>query len=431
MPVEPITLPISRTAFATALRTGHGRAQQHIQQYGADGLEDLLIEACLTCRTFDPQCEAQRAPWLFSMIDAAQMHAAVFEAIKTEGLLPTHDTWDLRQRSALLKALATGGLVTAKTLLYESLAYRSDTVDVIAAEDIVALDGVDGLIHVARHLGQWLRDDPDFWVDDALYMQCFESDAAKQGLARFEHAAASDTDISRYLAAVHHKPVSVTGRKTIPSLNIASDILAHLDEKPKDPCHWFSRWGAQTSSVQREIIFAALISTAEPEHATKLFKCFTKTGLPRFERRLLRWITHTPKRRRWAAVTAFASLNHPEVRTMGMQLMAEGDVANGLALLVKNFAEEDFSTCAEYFTSFENDDELHDVVWQILRLCESNPRDESIDCLLYVYERSPCSACRSRAVNMLIDAKLAPDWLLGEAALDADPDTRKLIASAH
>ncbi|MDD1017318.1 hypothetical protein [Pseudomonas rubra] len=431
MLIAPVTLPITRSAFAAALRTGHGRVAQQIEQQGCSGFEDLIIEACLTCLAHDPQVEAERAPWLFSIIERAQLQEMVFEAIKAKGLAPScEDRHDLNQRSALLKALAVAGMDNAKTLLYASLARMPDTADVIAADDIVTLDGVEGLIHVARQLGQWLQADADFWVDETLYGQFAAAPGAEQGLALLARAAASDADIARYLAEVRKTRESVTGCTPDASLAAytASDIVAHLHNKPADPCHWFRGWGAQASGDQREAIFMALMKTEQPEHAKRLFKCFAKTGAPRFEQRLLRWVDQPDKSLRWAAVTALATVKHPELRKTAKHLMAGGDITNGIALLVKNFVEGDFSTCLEQLARLENPDELHRAVGQLLRLCEANPGNQALDCLLYVYEHSPCSTCRKQAVKALIDTNTAPGWLLLEAAFDVDPDTRALVA---
>lgn len=51
---------------------------------------------------------------------------------------------------------------------------------------------------------------------------------------------------------------------------------------------------------------------------------------------------------------------------------------------------------------------------------------EALDCLLYVYEFSPCSTCRKRAVKALTDVNTAPAWVLAESAFDADPEKRAL-----
>lgn len=109
-------------------------------------------------------------------------------------------------------------------------------------------------------------------------------------------------------------------------------------------------------------------------------------------------------------------------------MIADGDIANGVALLVNNFDADDFSMCAGHLARLDDADEAHHLVGELLDLCEAHLGDEALDCLLYVYEYSPCSTCRRRAVKALTDTITAPVWVLTECALDADPETRAIAA---
>lgn len=423
-------LPLSTTAFATALRTGHGRAMQQVEQHGSNGLEDKIIEACVSCLAYDPQCEAARAPWLFLIVDRAKLNTKVVHAI--EAVLhtqPPENHRDMDQRSAMLKELATSGSDDARRLLYSSLVRLSGTSDVIAADQIVTLDGENGLVYVARQLGRWLQADSDFWVDDYIIAQFDESTGMEQGLAVLEREAAVDSDVANYLAGVRKTAESISNSsiRFDATTYTGAEIVAHVKKNPRDQCHWFRRWGAQARSDQCEIVFLALLASDESEHVKRLFRCFAKTGVPRFDNRLLQWISHPDEQIQWAAVKALAPITHGELRQAAKRLITDGGIANGVALLVNNFEAGDFSMCAGHLALLEDADEAHHLVGELLDLCEAHPGDEAIDCLLYVYEHSPCSTCRRRAVKALIDANTAPAWVLIESAFDADPETRALV----
>lgn len=434
MRIRSPIMPLSTTAFATALRTGHGRAMQQIDRHGLNGLEDKIVEACVSCLSYDPQCEAARAPWLFLIVDRAKLNAKVvnvFEAIlRTQ---PPENHRDMDQRSAILKELAASGSEDARRLLYSSLIRLSDTSDVIAADQIVTLDGEDGLVYVARQFGRWLQADSDFWVDDYMIAQFDESTGIEQGLALLEREAAVDSDVANYLAGVRKtaESVSKSSSRFDATAYTGAEIVAHVKKNPSEQCHWFRRWGQQARSDQCEIVFSALLASDEPEHVKRLFRCFAKTGVPRFDNRLLRWLTHSDEQIQWAAVKALAPITHGELRQAAKRLITDGDIANGIALLVNNFKPGDFSMCAGQLARFEDADEIHHLVGEFLDLCEAHPGDEALDCLLYVYEFSPCSTCRRRAVKALVDTNTAPAWLLAESAFDADPETRALVGEVH
>lgn len=438
MRIEQPTFPLSNEAFAAALRTGHGRAMQQLERHGAGGLEADVVAACLSCLTYDPQCEAERAPWLAALVKRAKLDAAVLKAIEAmaQPLSPENHP-DLEQRSALLKELAAAGSNDARRLLYASLARSSDTSDVVGAEQIVALDGADGLKQVARQLGRWLQADPDFSVDDGLIAEFDESTGAEDGLAMLERAAETDADIASYLAGIRkarerQKPAS-------PRVDLAaytgSEIVAYVDKNPKDPCYWFRRWGAQASTEQRETVFAALLASGDAEHVKRLCRCFSKTGVPRFDGRLLRWMADADAQVQWAVVRALASITDPELRRVALHQIAEGDTAMGIALLVNNFQAGDFGLCIQRLRGIDlrrtsDADKVHLLLEELMDLCEAHPGVEALDGLLYVYEFSPCSICRRRAVKAMLGTNSAPAWVRAESAFDADPQTRALVGAA-
>lgn len=432
MQIRQPAFPLTTAAFAAALRTGHGRAMQQVASYGPNGFEDEITQACVSCLSYDPQCEAQRAPWLLSIVDRAKLNKKVLQAIEAmaNASLPENHR-DMSHRSAILKELAGAGSEDARSLLYRSLTRLSHTSDVIGADQILALDGVDGLIHVARQLGHWLRTDPDFWVDDYPSEQFDSLTGIEGGLAALEREAAVDSDIANYLAGMREtrEGRSASSARFDTTAYTGAEIVAHVSKNPGDQCHWFRRWGAKAASDHLDTVFAALLASEEPEHVKRLLGCFAKKGVPRFDSRLLPWIAHPDERIRWSAVRAVAPLTHGELRQAAMHLLTAGDLTNGVTLLVNNFEASDFAMCAEYLEPLHDADQAHRLVGELLDLCEAHPGAGASHCLLYVYELSPCSICRKRALKALIDVNAAPAWVLTEAAHDADPDIRALVAA--
>ena len=432
MTIEQPTFPLTADEFAAALRRGHGRVVQHVDRHGSNGLEDELAHACVSCLIYDPQCEKERAPWLASLVDRAQMDDKVLHAIEAATRAPSSgNDRDMAQRSSILKELAAAGRDDARHLLYSSLTRLPHSSEVIGAEQIVALDGIDGLVHVARQLGRWLQADPDFWVDDELVAQFGEFGALDDAMAALEREATLDPDVASYLAGMCKTRESRGGSS--PRFDVAAwsgaEILAHVNSNPKDPCHRFRRWSAQAADSDREMVFDALLASQEPEHVKRLFRCFVKTGVPRFDPRLLRWLDHSDAQVQWAAANTLASNSHDELRQAALRLMADGDMALGVALLENNFKAGDFALCAGFLERLEDLDEAHFLAGRLLALCEAHPVAEATGCLLDVYAHSPCSTCRRQAVEQLVDMDAVPGWVQAEAAFDADPDTRALVAA--
>ena len=55
--------PLTKEAFAAAIRAGLGRAYLHIHQFGLSGVADLVLAACLQDQSYDPHVEGSSL-WL-------------------------------------------------------------------------------------------------------------------------------------------------------------------------------------------------------------------------------------------------------------------------------------------------------------------------------------------------------------------------------
>lgn len=435
MLVAPSIFPLDVTAFAAALRTGHGRALQQVRLHGVQGLGDTLIDACVRCVTYDPQCEAPRAPWLFSMVECSGLQARLVLAL---GILleqaPTEDDdhRDLTLRSAMLRCLASAGSADARSLLYRSLVRLPGTsADVIAADDIVELDGIAGLVHVARQMGRWILEDPRFWVDDWLIEECKMSGGAPAALAALEREAATDPHVARYLQALAETRAPSNGISSAQDATAftAGQIVAYARDHPKDPCHWFRQWALRADASELEMVFLELLDVQVPEQATRLLRCFAQRGVPRFDSRLLPWLDHPDPMLGMAAMRAVKPTRHPALRAVALRWFADGDLADGVQLLTANFEPGDFALCAQVLQSVDDIDQRHSLASSLVAMCEAQPSPDALDCLLDVYEFSPCSTCRHKAVKALRDLDMAPDWLLLESSFDVDPDTRALVGA--
>jgi len=55
---KPIT-KLEKEEFASAVRKGLGRALMHVVNFGLDGIDDLVLDACLHNYCYDTQIESR------------------------------------------------------------------------------------------------------------------------------------------------------------------------------------------------------------------------------------------------------------------------------------------------------------------------------------------------------------------------------------
>ena len=74
-------------------------------------------------------------------------------------------------------------------------------------------------------------------------------------------------------------------------------------------------------------------------------------------------------------------------------------------------------------------DELHSLGFGLNDIFTQHPTSAAADIFLDLYERGPCSLCRERFVQRLIDIGSLPEWLKDEGLYDANVGIRKAIST--
>ncbi len=160
--------PLTLQEFADALRKGLGRAVLHLKAYGASGLQDTLLDACLHELSYDPQLEESRADWLMLLLehvpDAAWYRDRLLDTLPTLTSLG-----DVEQGLKLALRFAQRGDRAARDVLYRFVGRRYERRRV-GLDEVVELDGIPGLLHAAAVIGTQYREDPGAWDSDSWWL---------------------------------------------------------------------------------------------------------------------------------------------------------------------------------------------------------------------------------------------------------------------
>ena len=427
----PPAYPLTREQFAEALAKGLGRAHLHVQRHGAAGVDDLILDACLHNRAYDPECEDERAPWLADLIDAAglqgQILPALLASLRDMGEAPH---WDRVQRCGLAAQFAGRGHTVARDALYAAFRESVERDDPIGAGDIIALDGADGLIAVVNALGQRLLTNPSLDVE-AWRMRHFD-DEAGPGRARaiLERAATKNAGIGRYLARAEETEREAPPQK--PQITLA-EIIAAIDDPAVRFSRYFHRvWGKRATESELEVIAQRLATVPSPAALVRCLMCFQRRPYARLMPRFLELTEHTDPDVRRAAIAALSQITHADVRALALGKIEGGHVAEGeLDLFARNYATGDEDRFVHALIALPADAcDRHDAWMDVLNVFDSNSHAVAHPCMLWLYERTPCPTCRSRAVRKLLRANSAPAWLMEEGRFDASADTRELCHKA-
>lgn len=380
-------LPLGPDQFAYAARVGLGRAYIHLHKYGSEGVLEQLLEVCRRNPAYDPQCEYDRADWVLRLVRLARVELQAVHAA-CESLRTSTDPWDLRHAGGLAAALG------AREALYEALA-RQVVEDWVLGCMIVRLDGLEG----ARRVLTIARDP----LDPTLALELEE------------------------VGALVGRPVS----------NFSAN--ACFNRHDGEPASWaeltFEQarakrclipWGAEAPREALQGCLEELIRTSDPGRAAELLSVFSRRALPEYDERLLVWIDGSDPVLRRRAAFALSNTPHPLIREAVVERLSVQGLSSTLLLALRSCVEEGDASLFSSLLPLDGEPE-HDLVTGVVEMYARNAVPDAVEPLLWAYERSPCSICRSQAVQTLTRLEALPDWLFEEAEFDSSEQVREIV----
>ena len=69
-------------------------------------------------------------------------------------------------------------------------------------------------------------------------------------------------------------------------------------------------------------------------------------------------------------------------------------------------------------------DALHNLGFAVVEFAKAHPGAAGERALRMLYDKGPCSLCRTHVVRLLVEMKRFPEWMAQECRWDANPNTR-------
>ena len=435
------TTRLSREAFAAALRRGHGRALQHVREYGLEGMADLVLEACIHSQKYDSQAEDSRAEWLLDMFhgtaEYGRFSAAILSALSSET-----ETANLQHLCELAERMASRGDEAAHSALSaRALRQAEGEPDLwVGADELVKLDGVDAVVQLARRYGQLLIQDPEEMIPslEGLYFG-LDGGVPAEAQETLQALSVSEPEIMAYWDHELRDRASRTSnlnsedairervRRQYSLHQILADATAASSKHPSQ----YMLFGKYATSDELELAFQHLIEEPDEDVCIRLLWIFRRAQIPRLNSRLWRFAASANEQLQDATFEALARLRHPSIGeyARGM-LRADGLTETDLSvlkLLVLNYRPEDGELIGAALRRINPETEsVHGIGMTILEICKENCGTELFEALNWVYEHTLCSNCRGKAVEFLLRLrKIAPE-VLEECRYDAIEKIRSM-----
>jgi len=422
----------------------------HARAHGLDGLEDLVLSACLDNQAYDAQCEDSRAAWMFEIIRNATAYpyfsASVIAALGNPAT--EHRDGQLCDLAALMGRHGDTPVAEALRAFVWSAENISD--GLAGSHAIVALDRVPAAIKVVQFLGEEVLKAPDDYVDCLDYL-ADEKNLYWEIFAQLRRLAPEDAAIAAYLvkeqqridekqledsmSEAEKEARSDTYRAQSRDEHSADDIIAWAVAGKNRRFH-YKKFGRHARQSELDLILERLRVETDAQVCRRLLWVFELPRLEQIPSRIWELAHDASLELRTAAFAALSFINHPRLAELGRERLRDEKFSvgeyNAIELFALNYAPGDAEIILAAIGQlhFRDDDDLHAVGMSVHQVCYENELPELACLACWHYETNPCSLCRRDAVAFLMKINSLPAHIAEECSYDANADLQELVTNA-
>lgn len=417
--------------FAEWLFRGLGRPYLYLQGRDARPYRESLLHACLYNPVYDRQCEGTRSEYLFNLIPLTG-GSSVFQQQILDAFATPDDDMDFEQLFDFALLFAQAGNVHARHLMYEQFSACAGDGNDIGATQLIDLDGIEGFRFVATRLGEVVRDDPDFWDTNHLLEHLKEQTSGAVTDADITALGTSNRAVQRYLenvAATMTRRQQATQQRQILRNWPYTVLKEHISTAQQKPSSYqLGQWGQHASDDDLRAAAQDLLKQNDPLHLSSYLAIFIHRPFPLGFEPLLSLVRHNREQVARRTLQALSRFQSPVLRELGIELLQDRwHSSDALELFVQNYQPGDENIFVTLLEAAQSHDEVHALGFGMIDILAQNTVAQAYTLRSMLYERQPCSLCRTKVVQQLVSTHSISQWMRDECQFDADEATRKAV----
>lgn len=421
-----------KSAFWHSIKLGTGRAYLLARANPKVDFSAFIIRGALKNFAYDGQAESNRAHYLYGLYALSTQQARIRRAVLAGLAKEQDDTWSLTQLFALALRFAQDGDAAARRALYRRFLTRPIRgSDWAGAQELMQLDGLDGLTYIARKFGRKLAKNPRDWQDDHLIQSFQEKHPDIDAWEALRLLAEQDADVRRYLQAIAATLAKQAARQRPASIG-EPDLMEMLG-KPRKVNRSFLRSSLRRRTIEHSElarIANRLLTEKSKDVQENLLHLFACVKFPLDYQVILAFARQKPTGENRIVEFALEALTHfnaPEIRAFALQkLLSTTRPAQYTDILLSNYQAGDAALLTALVGRIHQEHRIEQLACSYTEIYQANKTPECAAPLLALYQKMTCGIHRNMVIELLIENNVLPDWLNEELPFDSYAKTRLL-----
>jgi hypothetical protein len=422
-----LSIPATPETFHSWLARGLGRAVLHVQRYGIDGYREVLEHACLVSLTYDPQLEADRGPYLLTLMEAAGDVPYYAELILGKYASSEGEPRDRWQLSSLAGLLAMRCYPNAEDMLFDGAnqaPFDWSAVKYATPWLLLETNRPRAIELLCRHAAE---------KDDAVALAGFmeqiaaldgnyqESDIEAFALPFREQYGLQDL-IPRALCEIERWWAGRAARRNRQAPTY-DEVTVSITEPPE---RWGpASYGARAGKISRADLRKLAVdfdSETDGDRLHRYLGLFGGARCPTGFRKIRSLLASSEPQFRFLAIGALGKFRHPSLNKLAFELEIDHHEDEAAELLERNYRRGDAVLLARITAGdvVENPDKICSIVRSVSTIAEHFDDPALTAALLNVYENSPSTFYRKYVADALRRFGSLPPWITQEEPFDAE-----------
>lgn len=414
--------------FFNSLKRGTGEAFLIFKDNPTIDFADLIIKGAVTNYSYDNQSEGSRANYIYRFIQKSKQKDKIVKAVLTKLQSEKKDYWGLDQICDLAVKFYKAGYLEAKTALYNRFEKNTlDGYEFCGQEQLVTIDGINGVLKVAEIVGKTLFDNPDDSEDSWQIDDFQKRNKSIDVYAELKKASIKNKFIKAYYNSILKNKWTFSRHRKIKRWNY--ELVKGKIDQNKFRVLTEERVNELTTEEVNELANEFLKSKDNLKQEQYL-RFFSYRKFPFDYKPIFQIASEKNLKKTRMVEYAVEALKHfpaKEIRQLALnKLSTEENPYNYLNLLVSNYKRGDHKLLTEIANRSNDYNFIHSIVFGFIDIYEANPTKECKEPLETIYNKMNCGLHRKDIVKILLDNNVLSDKIFAELEFDSYDTVRKL-----
>ena len=414
--------------FFSSLKRGTGEAYLIQKDNPNIDFSSLILKGATTNFAYDNQAEGSRADYIYQLIQKSKRKERIINAVLRKMEFEKDDLHGLDQMCDLAVIFYKNGNVKAKTALYNRFEKNNlDEFEFCGQEQIIKIDGINGILKVAEVVGESLFENPDDFEDSWIIDDFQKQNKTLDVYDELKKASQNNKFIKAYYDYILKNKWKKYRGKKIKQFTyelvkekmqsgrlvfLSSDRINELTDDEVDKLA--NEFLAEKNNHKRELYLRFFSSRKFPFDYNPIFQIA---------------LGENPKNTRLVeyALESLKYFSSTEIRELALEKIKKvKNPCDYLNLLVSNYKSGDWEVLTEIVNRSDNFEFIHSIVFGFIDIYKANPTTECREPLETIYKKMNCGLHREDILEILMDNNVLSDEIFKEIQFDSYFKVRKL-----